>query len=239
MASTAAVLNILVTANTGQAQAALTRTDAQLRKTAATANTSSGAMGATIAKGAKTGALAVGALGAASIVAAAKFESSFAEVRKTVEASDRQFDRLERGLRDLAKTIPIPVGELAELAGQAGALGIKAKDLLKFTRTAAELGIATDLSAEQAANALARLSNIMGTSAKDFRRLGSTMVELGNRSAATESEIAEMALRIAGAGKQIGLSESQVLGYAAALASVGVRAEAGGSAISRAFITMA
>lgn len=239
MASPAAVLNILITANSTQATAALARTDAQMKKTAATAQATSTSMGSKIAKGAKVGGLAVAALGAISVKAASDWESSFAEVRKTVDTNEKGFKRLEVGLRSLAKEIPISVNELNDLAGQAGALGIKSQDIIKFTKVAAELGVTTDLSADAAANALARLANIMGTSSKDFDRLGSTLVELGNKGASTESEITEMALRIAGAGKQVGLTESQVLSFSSALASVGIRAEAGGSSISRAFITMA
>lgn len=45
-------------------------------------------------------------------------------------------------------------------------------------------------------------------------------------------------MRLAGAGKQIGLTEGEVLGLAAALSSVGIEAEMGGSAISKAMIKM-
>src|SRR5690606_28643201 len=67
----------------------------------------------------------------------------------------------------------------------------------------------------------------------------STIVALGNNLATTESEIVEMGLRIAGAGAQIGLTEAQILAFAGALSSVGIAAEAGGSAISRVMINMA
>ena len=56
--------------------------------------------------------------------------------------------------------------------------------------------------------------------------------------ATTEAPIAEMAMRIAGAGRQIGLTEAQVLGLATALSSVGIQAQAGGSSISKALIKM-
>jgi TP901 family phage tail tape measure protein len=234
MASPAAVLSVLVTANTGPARARLQMFDRQMQKSTATAQRSTGAMAASIGRGAGRAAFAVGAIGGASLVAAAKFEDAFADVRKTVDATEPQFGRIEAGIRNMAKEIPVAATDLAHLAGEAGALGVKAKDIVKFTRVAADLGVATDLSAEDAANALARLANIMDTKGKKaFERLGSTLVDLGNKGASTESEITEMSLRIAGAGETIGLTESQVLGFAAALSNVGIRAEAGGSAISR------
>jgi TP901 family phage tail tape measure protein len=236
MASTAAVLNILVTANTKQANAALAKTQAQLGATAATANKSAAGMGASIAKGAKVGGLAIAALGAMSIKAAADWEDAFAGVRKTVNATEGEFNKMEKGLRGLAKTMPITATEVADLAAEAGALGIKAKDIVKFTKVAAMLGEATDMSANDAANGLARLSNVMGTSSKDFERLGSTLVALGNKGASTEAEILSMAQRMAGAAKIIGLTEAEVLSMSSALASVGIRAEMGGSAISRVWL---
>ncbi|MET1239030.1 phage tail tape measure protein, partial [Enterococcus faecalis] len=52
------------------------------------------------------------------------------------------------------------------------------------------------------------------------------------------SEITEMGLRLAGAGKQIGMTEGDIVGFAAALSSVGIEAEAGGSAFSRLMVQM-
>ncbi len=62
----------------------------------------------------------------------------------------------------------------------------------------------------------------MGTSQSQFSNIGSTLVDLGNNFATTEKPIMEMAHRMAGAGKQVGLTEAQVLGFAAALSSVGI-----------------
>jgi TP901 family phage tail tape measure protein len=236
MANTAAVLNILVTANTAQANAALARTQAQLAATTKSANVSAGAMGAKVAKGAKVGALALGVAAAAGVKAAADWENAFAGVRKTVNATDKEFGRIEKGLRGIAKTMPVTATEVADLAAEAGALGIKSKDIVKFTKVAAMLGEATDMSANDAANGLARLSNVMGTSSKDFERLGATLVALGNKGASTEAEILSMAQRMAGAAKIIGLTEAEVLSMSSALASVGIRAEMGGSAIARVWL---
>ena len=45
-------------------------------------------------------------------------------------------------------------------------------------------------------------------------------------------------MRLAGAGKQVGLTEAQILGFAAALSSVGIEAQMGGSAFSKALVKM-
>lgn len=171
--------------------------------------------------------------------AAIDWESAFTGVRKTVDGSDKEIAALEGELRQLARTLPSSHKEIAAVAEAAGQLGIKRKDIAEFTKTMIDLGETTNLTAEDAATGLAKFSNIMGTSASDVDRLGSALVALGNDGASTEKDILEMALRIAGAGKQIHLSESQVLGFASALSSVGIEAEAGGSSISRVMVDIA
>lgn len=189
---------------------------------------------------------AIVGLGGASIKVAIDFESSFAGVRKTVgDATDSLGNltsvglRLQTGMRDLAKEIPVNVNELNKIGEAAGQLGIKSDNILSFTRVMADLGVTTNLSSDQAATALARLANITQMPQTDFDRLGSTIVALGNNMATTEAEITEFGLRIAGAGKQVGLSEAQILAIGAALSSVGIEAEAGGSSISKVMIDMA
>lgn len=171
--------------------------------------------------------------------AASDWESSFAGVMKTndevIDSNGNvvySYKDLENGLRDMAKELPATHSEIAEVAEAAGQLGIEAENVTSFTRTMIDMGESTNLSAESAANSLARLANITGMSQNDFDRLGSAIVGLGNNFATTEAEITDMALRLAGTGNQIGMTEADILGLAAAMSSVGINAEAGGTAMS-------
>lgn len=173
------------------------------------------------------------AVGTLSTKAAIDFESAFAGVRKTVDASEKEFAALEKGIRDMSKRMPQSASEIAKVAESAGQLGIETENILGFTETMVMLGDATNLSSDQAATALARLANITGMPQTEFSRLGSSVVALGNNLATTESEIVEMGLRLAGTGTQVGLTEDQILALAGAMSSVGINAEAGGSSMSR------
>lgn len=173
------------------------------------------------------------------IGASISFEQSFAGVRKTVDGTDEEIQALASGFRQMAKEIPVNVNEINRIGEAAGQLGIETQNIVGFTRVMADLGVATNMSSDQAATALARLANITQMPQTEFDRLGSTVVELGNNLATTEGEIVDMGLRIAGAGAQVGLTEAQILGLAGAMSSLGIRAEAGGTAISRVMIDIA
>lgn len=182
---------------------------------------------------------AVSGLGGAALKLATDFESSFAGVRKTVDATEPELAALAHGFRGLSREIPLSVHEINRIGEAAGQLGIKTENILGFTRVMADLGVTTNLTSDAAATALARLANITQMPQENFDRLGSTIVQLGNKLATTEAEITEFGLRIAGAGSQIGLSEAEILSFGAALSSVGIRAEAGGTAISKVMIDIA
>lgn len=191
-----------------------------------------------MARAAQAAALASAAFTAFSVKAAVDFESAFAGVQKTVTGTEQQIAALSAGIRRLALEIPATTTEIAGVAEAAGQLGIKTDSILSFTRTMVDLGVATNLSSQEAATALARLANITGMSQGDFDRLGATIVELGNNMATTEREIVEMGLRLAGAGHQVGMTEAEILSFAAALSSVGIEAEAGGTAFSKVMVQM-
>lgn len=178
------------------------------------------------------GAATVGALGLAT-KAAMDWESSWAGVQKTVDGTAPQMEALESGLRGLARELPSSHAEIAAVAEAAGQLGIETPNILGFTRTMVDMGEATNITAEEAAVSLSRFMNITQTSQGDVGKLGASIVGLGNNFASTESEIVATSLRIAGAGEQAGLTEGEIFGMATALSSVGIEAEAGGTAISR------
>ena len=123
--------------------------------------------------------------------------------------------------------------EIAEVAEAAGQLGIEKENLLAFTRTMIDLGESTNLTSEEAATALAKFANITNMEAQYYDELGSVIVNLGNNFATTEADIAAMATRLASAGELAGFSESQIMAMSTAMSSVGIEAEAGGSAMSK------
>lgn len=171
--------------------------------------------------------------------AATDFEASFAGVKRTVGGNAADLEVLSGQFRELAKQIPINVNEINNIGTAAGQLGVQKDQIASFVEVMAKLGVVTNMTADQAADSLARLANITQMPQENFDRLASTVVYLGANSAATESDIVSMALRLAGAGHVVGMTEAQILGLASGLSSVGVEAEAGGTAFSKVFEDMA
>lgn len=168
------------------------------------------------------------------VKAAIDYESAFAGVKKTVdETATVSYKNLSDGIRQMAKELPASAVEIANVAEVAGQLGIKAEDILKFSRTMIDMGESTNLSAEEAATAIAKVANIMGLSSDDYSRFGASVVDLGNNFATTEKDIVMMANRLAAGGKLAGLTAPEILGLATAMSSVGIEAEAGGTAMTQ------
>jgi TP901 family phage tail tape measure protein len=164
---------------------------------------------------------------------AIKWESAWAGVTKTTSGSVEEMALLEEQLRGLAMVLPATHEEIAATAEAAGQLGVAREDLGAFTKTAIDLGETTNLAAEEAATSLAQMMSVMESAPDVVDELGSTLVALGNDGASTEAQIMAMALRLTGAVKLIGGTESDVLGLASAMANLGIQSELGGGAMSR------
>lgn len=169
----------------------------------------------------------------ACVDASIEFESAMAGVAKTTDLSDDELKAMGDALQEMSTRIPQSASALAQITEAAGQLGIQKESLLDFTEVMANLGVATNLSSEEAASALAKFANVVGMNADNYGRLGSSIVALGNNFATTEADIVSMATRLASTGAVVGLTEPQIMAVATALSSVGIEAEAGGSAISK------
>lgn len=161
------------------------------------------------------------------------FESAMTGVAKTTDLTDEELADMSDAIKAMSTEIPATTTDIAAVEEAAGQLGIQKDALLDFTRVMTMLGTATNMTAEDAATALARFANITGMSADNYDRLGAVIVDLGNNFATTESEITQMGTRLASGGRLAGLTEPQIMALAAAMSSVGIEAEAGGTAMTQ------
>lgn len=194
----------------------------------------------TVTKPLQVASAALAAGGVACAKFAIDFEDNFANVKKTVEGTPEQLAEIKQGIIDLTtvgidgrSALPQTTAQLTEIAAAGGQLGIATENIVEFTETMAQMGTATNLSGKAGAATLARFMNVTNTSQDQVKNLGSAIVDLGNNFATTESEIAELGLRMGATGNVVGISAQDVLAYSTALSSMGIEAEAGGSSVSR------
>ena len=197
-----------------------------------------------IATAAGVATVAIAAATAGAITVGTEFESAFAGVKKTVQATEEEYANLRQDILDMTREIPAAGTEIAGGMEAAGQLGIGKEALTDFTETMIKMGVSTNLAAEDAAIDLAKFSNIVQMDEygedgiSNYERLGSVIVALGNNMETTEADIVGMSTRLASYGELAGLTEAQIMGVSAALSSVGVGEEAGGSSMGRVLMQM-
>jgi TP901 family phage tail tape measure protein len=165
---------------------------------------------------------AVAAAGVGLMVkAAVDWQNEWTKVAVDAQGTTAQIDALQGSLRNMAKDMPVSAAKIAEVAGAVAELGVAAPNIAEFSRVMIDLSETTNLTATDAAVSISKFMNVMGTSVTDVGRLGATIMELADTSAATASEIVDMSLKIAGVANLIGFTEAQTLSLSSALASMG------------------
>lgn len=172
----------------------------------------------------------------ASVKEAADFESAFTGVTKTVDGTKEELAALREELMLIPLSTASSTEEVMAVAEAAGQLNVPLDAIADFTKTIIMLGDSTNISSDEGATSIARFMNIVGTDLtkgiKPVDRFASSLVALGNQTATDEESILALAMRLASAGHLVGLSIPEILGLSAAMSSVGLTAEAGGTAMS-------
>lgn len=173
------------------------------------------------------------AIGAYAGKTAIQFDTAMANVRKTTNMSNAEVEKLAQSAQNLSTKQPVTAETLLNIEALGAQLGVNRERLESFAEVVSGLDIATNMNFETAGKEMAQFANITQMSQDQFKNYGSTIVDLGNHLATTEADISAMALRLAGAGTAAKFSQADILGMSGAMSSLGIKAEAGGSAMTR------
>ena len=169
-----------------------------------------------------------------------EFEDAMFELRKTAGLSMEAMRKIGNEIESLTAIVPLTAKELGNIAATAGRLGIRGtQDILMFTKTVAKMSIATDLTAEDAAQALGKLTAAFSIPIKDVMYLGSVINELSNITASSASDIVEAMKRVGAAGKMLGFAVEEVAVMTSTLIDMGMAAQRSGTRLRRLFTEMA
>lgn len=165
------------------------------------------------------------------------YEAGLIGVAKTANLSRKETEALGAALdKQLKTTMPSTAASLLVIAEAAGSVGVEGvKSIENYVTTLAKLEKTSDIVGAEGAQALARLQNVLGESTDKVDELGSSIVALGNKLPATEAQILHFGGEIARATGIYDVSSHQAVALGAAMASIGIQAELGRSAVGDAF----
>lgn len=175
------------------------------------------------------------ALNVGVVQTAATFETLMANIERTSGLTGNELAALEDQFLQLGKTIPTSFQDLGKIAVLAGQLNIPAENIASFTSTIAQFTATTGVSVETSTTAFGRLDALLPDVKGNYEALGSSILNVGVNSVATEAEIISTTTQIAAAGAQAGLTADQVIGLAASYASLGIAPEAARGTTIRVF----
>jgi len=205
----------------------------EMRRARENSSTTFSEIGKSASKAALVVGTALAGMGALSIKTAMSFESSMAEIDKTVEfTSSNGLANMRKELQALTTQIPQTFEELAAVTATGGQLGIAEKDLVHFTEVMAKMGVAFDIPAQQAADSMAKIANVFQIPIANIDRLGDAINTLSNNTPATAAQLIDSLQRVGGVAKVFGLSEDATLGLTGALIAMGKPAEVASTAVN-------
>lgn len=169
-----------------------------------------------------------GAIGL-SVRAAMQFDNAMADVRKAIDFKDGAAGvrRFGNELVRLSGELPYTAAELSKIAASAGFAGYAESEIIPFTRAAARMGIAFQMTAEQAGDAMVAMRAAMGLTQPQVEKLGDAINYLSDRFQGTvnAADLTEVTRRVGAIGKAAGLTAEQVAGMGAAFLASGTPTE--------------
>lgn len=169
----------------------------------------------------------------ASAESAQEIDSSYRNMRKTVNGTEEDFEALKQSALNFSKTHVTSADQILEIQAMGGQLGIAVNDLDKFSQTVSNLNIATNISdAEEMSEKLGQLASITGMTSNEYDKFADSLVRLGNNTPTLESNIMDVSSRIGSMASIVGMSVPDILALSTAVAATGQQSEAAGTAIS-------
>lgn len=160
------------------------------------------------------------------IQSAMKFESVMADVRKVVDFdTPKQFKEMSDDILKLSQRIPVSAQGLAQIMASAGQSGIARNELLSFTESAAKMGVAFDITADQAGDMMSKWRTAFKMSQPEVIALADKINYLGNKTAATASQISDVVTRIGPLGSIGGVASGEIAAMGASIVGAGINSE--------------
>lgn len=165
------------------------------------------------------GAMAVGIKGA--VNAAVEFEQSMAGVKKVIDfETPDQFRQMEQDIIALSQSLPMAATDIAAIMEAAGQSGIARDELTRFAESAVKMGVAFDITAEEAGKAMAEMRASFGMTQTEVETLADQINYLGNNSTNSAPHIMEVVQRIGSLAEMANISSSTIAALSASMVGI-------------------
>lgn len=166
------------------------------------------------------------------IQSAMQFESVMADVRKVVDFdTPQQFKEMSNDILKLSQEIPVSASGLAQIMASAGQAGIARNELVAFTKDAAKMGVAFDITADQAGDMMAKWRTAFKMGQDQVVELADKVNYLGNKTAASAPAIADVVTRIGPLGSVGGVASGEIAAMGASIVGSGIASEVAATGI--------
>lgn len=175
------------------------------------------------------------ALGVKSFNAFKDYEMSAALLEGKLDAPKEEVDALVDAALSMSEEIPVSFEEIMALMTGLAAAGVPVENIEKMALVMSQLSAVTGMGADEVSTNMIMFMNAFGLPLDNVDQLSSALVMLADTSISTEADIFAMATKMAATGGLAGFNATQILSLSAAFASMGIEAEAGGTAASKLF----
>lgn len=194
-------------------------------------------------QGAGASSLAAGAAAGAPIVYASQqamsFEDGMADVRKVVDfETPEQFRQMSNDILDLSTRIPVATEGLTQIVAAAGQARIARGELLGFAEDAGKMGVAFDITADQAGSMMAGWRTAFTMTQPEVRALADQINYLGNTGPANAASISNVVTRIGPLGEIAGLAAGQIAALGSTVVGMGVQEELAATGIKNMMLAL-
>lgn len=163
---------------------------------------------------------------------AIKFESAMADVKKVVNFdTPEQFKEMGNDILKLTRTIPMAGEEIAAIVAAGGQSGVARENLLSYAKDAATMGVAFDMAAGDAGEAMATMANVLGKPITEMAQFGDVINHLSDNANSKAKDIVNVITRVGSDTRMLGLSEKQSAALGSTFLSMGKAPELAAQAV--------
>lgn len=166
------------------------------------------------------------------------FQTQMTGIAKVLDdQSPENLARVDAQIKSMAVSLGVLPVELGKMTQALAASGLQ-DDLVGYTEDAAKLGVAFDLTGEEAGHAIASLTASLGLSRTEMQSLMNTINELDDNMNSSSKQLVEYLEGVAGIGRSASISGETMLALGSAIISTGAAPDKAATGVKNFIATM-